>query len=273
MNFEFSVEQRGRSAGWPVVFLHGFMGSASDWGSVIARLEDEFCCYAVDLPGHGGATPAGSEVPLEFTALARRLMETIHRLDDRPVHIVGYSLGGRLALAAACSNAARVRSLVLESASPGIADATERRERERSDDAWAEKIERHGIEDFLQEWYAQPVFRSLAARPDLLESLLRERSTTDPVWAAKCLRELGVGRQPEVWSQLGGLAVPTLLVTGEEDTRFTALAGRMESLMPQAAVAVVPAAGHNVHLEQPDTFAGLIRDFFDRGESQLRSAP
>lgn len=243
-----------------VLFLHGFMGSAADWNGVITALKPDFDGFAVDLPGHGDSTGC-PEAAYTMEGATRMLVD---RLDARGIAqcaVVGYSMGGRLALYFALHHPERCHSLVLESASPGLATAKERRERRVVDEARAVQLETGSLEMFLQAWYRQPLFASLARHEGLVGQMVASRRANDPVELARSLRGMGTGSQPSLWERLAALRVSTCAVAGALDARYVALAGDMAARCPCMRVVVVPEAGHNVHAEQPRRFVTLLRTF------------
>lgn len=248
--------------GPPVVLLHGFTGSAAAWGEAIpgglARP-----VLLVDLPGHGPGARPDHLAGLGFLAALDLLLESVApHLDGGPADWVGYSMGGRIALALALRHPGRVRRLVLESASPGLATARERAARKRRDEALARRIESGGLAAFVDEWMAQPLFRSQAALPaEVRDEARRIRLGHDPEALAEALRVLGTGVQPSFWDELGRLAVPTLLLTGSGDPKFRALARQMHEALPRAEHEEVAGAGHAVHLEAPGAWLRVVRSF------------
>jgi 2-succinyl-6-hydroxy-2,4-cyclohexadiene-1-carboxylate synthase len=154
----------------------------------------------------------------------------------------------------------RVSTLVLESASPGIDDADERQRRVGSDAALAQRILRHGIEAFVAEWESVPL---LAAAPHVSADRLAHqhalRLQNRPLGLANSLRGMGAGQQLPLWSRLHELTQPVLLIVGGLDSRYRQIAERMQPLLPACEVAVVPDAGHTVHVDQPPAFANLLR--------------
>jgi 2-succinyl-6-hydroxy-2,4-cyclohexadiene-1-carboxylate synthase len=170
-------------------------------------------------------------------------------------------MGGRLALYYALRFPQAVAALALEGASPGLADAPARQARAALDDDRANRLLADGLDAFLGEWYQLPLFASLRQRPDLLARTIERRRANNPRWLAKVISELSPGRQPSLWGELGQLSLPVLLVAGALDENYSALVGQMAQKIPQATVKIAPSAGHNVHLEQPEFFAGLLADF------------
>jgi 2-succinyl-6-hydroxy-2,4-cyclohexadiene-1-carboxylate synthase len=236
-------------AGRRVVLVHGFTQTLAAWGAVGERLAGGFQVVRVDLPGHGGS----GGVRAGFAAAAG-LVGAAGGVGG----YVGYSLGGRLCLRLALDRPDLVRALVLVGASPGIADPAGRAERRAADEALAERVERDGVASFLDTWLAGPLFATLpeaaAGRSDRLAN-----TSEGLAWA---LRRLGAGAQEPLWGRLAGLRPPTLLVAGERDAKFAALARRMAAAIgPAARVALVGEAGHAVHLERPAELAALVEEF------------
>ena len=75
---------------------------------------------------------------------------------------------------------------------------------------------------------------------------------------------MGAGQQESLWDRLAGLDVPTLLIAGDLDAKYRALASEMACALPNARAVIVPGAGHAVHLEQPQSFAKNVLEFLQR---------
>ena len=184
-----------------------------------------------------------------------------------PWAVLGYSMGGRLAMHLALAAPDRVAALVLEGASPGIADQDERRQRREADDALAARIERDGIAAFVDYWGTLPLFASQQRLPDSVRAALRAaRLANDPHGLASSLRSVGTGTQEALHDRLATLPMPVLLIAGEWDEKYRTLAGEMAGRIPYAQVAIIAEAGHAAHLEQPERFAATVRGFLERGE-------
>jgi 2-succinyl-6-hydroxy-2,4-cyclohexadiene-1-carboxylate synthase len=238
-------------AGGRVVLVHGFTQTLAAWGPVGERLARRREVVRVDLPGHGGS----DTVRVGFAEAAGFLGAC-----GRVGAYAGYSLGGRLCLRLALDRPELVRALVLVGASPGIADPAARDERRAADEAMAGRIEREGVAAFLDRWLAGPLFATLPA-----EAAGRaDRLANTAEGLAYALRRLGTGAQEPLWERLATLRPPTLLVAGALDGKFAAIAGQMAAAIgPHARVALVPGAGHAVHLERPAELAALVQEFLD----------
>ena len=232
-----------------VVLVHGFTQTLAAWGVVGERLARRGEVVRVDLPGHGGS----GGVRVGFGEAAGLVGEA-----GGAGTYVGYSLGGRLCLRLALDRPDLVEGLVLVGASPGIADPVARAERWAADEVLAGQVEREGVAVFLDRWLAGPLFAGL---PEAAAGRA-ERLANSPEGLAYALRRLGTGVQEPLWDRLAGLRPPALLVAGEQDAKFCAIAGQMAAAIgPSARVAIVPGAGHAVQLERPAELAALIEAF------------
>lgn len=230
-----------------VVLLHGFTQTARCWGPFAdAIVGAGYQVVSVDAPGHGGSAHLEANLP----EAARLLGAT----GGRALY-VGYSMGGRVALQLALDRPELVRGLVLLGASPGIEDRAERATRRAADDVLADRIEAIGVAAFIDEWLAQPLFAGLDNQAAAREERLRNTASG----LASSLRLAGTGAMEPLWSRLSSVRSPVLLVTGERDTKFTAIASKMVAEMePYAWAVTVPDAGHSVHLELPGLTADVV---------------
>lgn len=253
-----------RGQGPHLVLLHGFTGSAESWDPVRPALERRRTVTAVDLPGHGRSSAPAHASRYRLTRFADDLARLLDALDIDRAAVVGYSFGGRAALRFVLRHPQRVSALVLESTSPGIDDPAERAARARSDAELADAIERGGVTAFVDRWEQLPLWESQKFLAGATRARLRaQRLDNDWVGLAHSLLGAGAAAEPAVTPQLPSVAVPALLVAGALDRKYGALAGAMAAAMPNARAALVPDAGHAVHLEQPDAFTSLVTGFLD----------
>lgn len=260
-NLGYHVEERG--TGNPVVLLHGFTGSTETWRPLMSELEKGFRVIAIDLPGHGQTEAPLNVDRYRMEAVADGIAGLLEQLDAVPAHWLGYSMGGRIALYFACRFPLFVRSLLLESASPGILDTNDRVARAEQDFELAQRIKREGIPHFVDYWQSLPLFDTQQRLSEETRTALRtQRLRNSATGLANSLRGMSTGVQPELWSELSSLRMPILLITGEDDSKFVDINRRMTAKIPNSRLMVVPQAGHAVHLEAVDLYNDLVLDFF-----------
>lgn len=274
----------------PLVLAHGFTQSAASWAPFAAVLEAALseaagpgsACpqrpiVAVDLAGHGVRTDTRADLPqaaallLRDAAAAAAAPAPAAATDADadaasrcgPVDLLGYSMGARIALRAALDHPRAVRTLVLLSGTAGMQDPVARARRRRSDQARADALEESGdLGRFLAQWLAQPMFARLRPGTDQLAA----RLVNSPVGLASSLRLAGTGAQDPLWDRLGELRCPLLAMAGATDMRFARHARRLASGVPHGCWALVPGAGHALHLEQPALTARIVAHWLDTVE-------
>lgn len=242
-----------------LLLVHGFTGNSASWAPVVDALAERFRVIAPDLIGHGETEAPEDVARYEIDRAADDLIALLDEVGLTAVHCVGYSMGARLALHAALRHSSRVRTLTLESGSPGLATQAEREARVAADTALADRIEREGIEAFVAHWEALPLFASQAQLPgDVRARLHAARLRNNPRGLANSLRGMGTGAQPSNWQALSTFERPTHLIVGALDAKFVAIADQMRAHQPNARRTIVPAAGHTVHLEQPSAWCEAV---------------
>jgi 2-succinyl-6-hydroxy-2,4-cyclohexadiene-1-carboxylate synthase len=263
-----NVEDSGE--GPPLLLLHGFTGSAATWRP-FAEAFAGFRRIAVDLIGHGGSDAPADERRYAMERCIDDLTAVLDALGIERAHVVGYSMGGRVALHLAAAHPERMALLTLESTSPGIADPEERRLRAAQDRALADDIEREGVAAFVERWEALPMWASLSRLPPDVRSRQREQRLRNSARGlANSLRGMGAGAQTPLHERLGEIARPALLLAGRLDAKYAAMAREMAARLPDARVTIVPDAGHAVHLERPHEFARAARDFLTARTEERR---
>jgi len=256
-------ERHGR--GPALVLLHGFTGSGQSMADLAQSLGSEYETLAPDLPGHGRSVDVARAGAHGFDDCVDDLAATLAAAGHRSAHWLGYSMGARLALGCAVRHPGRVASLVLVGGRAGIADPAERAARRSEDEALAARIEAVGVEAFVDDWLAQPMFATLRRRgAAFLAEQRRQRLTNSARGLADSLRGLGPGAQPPLFDALSSVDAPVLLVAGALDRKFVALAHDLAGRLPHAEICVISDAGHAAHLEQPEAFVRAVRDFLRR---------
>ena len=256
----YNIEISG--VGDPLVLLHGFSGDVSTWRAVIEQFSADFLCIAFDLLGHGASDSPADVARYHMESVAADLIDLLDQLALINPHLLGYSMGGRLALFLAHQYPERLNALILESASPGVADEPARVERLRSDSRLADEIEANGIAWFVKRWESLPLWATQTDR--LIRAQRAQRMSNSAEGLANSLRGMGTGAQPNLWGQLPNLSLPTCLIVGERDDKFRRTNQAMDEAMPRSSLSIISSAGHNTHLENPTAFCQRLRSYLQR---------
>lgn len=256
---------RSRKAA-PILALHGFTGSGLDFQCIAESTSDFYSWWAPDLMGHGGS-PAPEDASAYTVSSHINYLDKIVKNIDGPFILLGYSMGGRLALRYALDRPELVNKLILVGATPGIIDFEERRLRRENDEKLAERIITVGVEQFLNEWQSQPLIRTQSNIPDLLhKAMLERRRRNVPLGLANSLQSMGTGEMENLWNNLENIKCPVTLITGETDRKFFDIAVQMKNKVPSFIHEIIPRAGHAAIWENLDYFIALLisgaRDHF-----------
>ena len=237
-----------------LVLLHGFLGLPSAWDGLRARLPSDVAVLAPALAGHAGAPPAGS-----YEEEVERLGDLVLKSGLEAPHLVGYSLGGRLALGLLARWPGHFSGATLLSARLALRSQAEREARVQADEALAERLLTGGLGAFLSAWDAQPLFASQAALPEAQLRAWREARGIHAPEAVVCgLRALSLGRMPDESAALSRFEGPVAVLAGALDPKFVALAPELAAALPRSTWSIVPGAGHNLPLEAPASVASAL---------------
>ena len=247
-----------------ILFLHGFMGNIHEFEEVISLLSNDFYCLTIDLPGHGKTQVIGGDDCYTMANTADALIKLLDELKISKSFLIGYSMGGRLALYLTLHFPQRFFKITLESASPGLAEETERLQRIKRDEQIARKLLISTMAEFtifLSNWYNQPIFGDIKNHQKF-QQLIEIRSQNNPIELAKSLRLMGTGCQPSLWEQLKYNTNSLLLIVGESDEKFVAINQKMANMCQYTQLKIIANSGHNIHFENPSIFVENIRVFF-----------
>lgn len=248
--------------GPPIVLLHGFTGDTTTLLDLSDRLDGSGRRILIDLLGHG-RTDAPDRHAYTLDDYVAQVRGVVDRLDVPPV-LLGYSMGARIALAC-CLAGVPCRGLILIGGRAGIADTEQRTLRRYSDDALADDLEQRGVEWFVDFWASRPFYASqFALGEEHIETARRQRLRNAPRGLAAALRGAGAGAQDAFHDRLREVTVPVLVMIGELDVSFRLHADELMAGLPDAELAMIPAAGHATHLEAPRETARRIRAFLTR---------
>jgi 2-succinyl-6-hydroxy-2,4-cyclohexadiene-1-carboxylate synthase len=228
-----------------VLFIPGFMQRGDAWRPVAELLPERYPSTLLDHREH---------------TLEGRLAEIAAAAEDGAV-LVGYSLGGRLALRAVLREPGRYAGLVTVGATAGIDDPPMRSARAEADERLASWLEAAPIEDVVAIWERQPLFADQSEA--LIEAQRPGRLSQDPAGLAMLVRTAGQGVLEPVWHELLMLDLPVLAIAGARDEGYVAAAQRMADVAPRGRAAIVEDAGHAPQLQRPERVAELIAAFLN----------
>lgn len=228
-----------------IVFIHGFLGSSLDFIPLIKKLQEDYFCLAIDLPAHG-------QSPYLANTLSA-VQKTIESFQTTPF-LVGYSLGGRIALHLDQKTNLPIRGTFILSSHIGLECPMQKKTRLARDLLWIEKLKTLPSKEFLQAWYEQSTFSSLQKKPNLLKKIIENRLFNNPLELALILEELSLAKQP----LLNTFSSPTYFLYGNEDLKIKDL---YSNFPPHILRKEIEQAGHTVHLENPIACIEAIQDW------------
>ncbi len=249
------IFNQDKAAPW-IVWLHGLLGSADEWLPII-ELCDDHPSLVIDLPGHGDSVDVACD---GFAHADQLIRDTIARHQISDYWLVGYSLGGRLAMYHACHDqpsdlsAAKLKGLIIEGGHVGLSDPDEKIARQQHDHRWAEAFRHQAITNVLADWYQQPVFAQLTEQQR--QHLIEKRSNNQGAAIADMLESTSLSQQPFLADKLRHQQRPFIYLCGEQDLKF-----RQMSQQFALPLQLIPATGHNVHQADPIAFADAINQF------------
>ncbi|PKA52996.1 Protein PHYLLO, chloroplastic [Apostasia shenzhenica] len=276
------LEAGGDKESKAVIFLHGFLGSSQDWIPLMKAMSSTTRCISIDLPGHGescdlGHTPRSQqECYQSIESVAEMLLKLICDITTGGVILVGYSMGGRIALHMSLKYSEKVDGAVIISGSPGVRDEISRRVRTSQDNARASYLLSHGLNRFLEIFYEGALWKSLRDHPHFKKIVSHREKHQDIKALAQALIDFSTGRQRPLWEELKHCKKPLLLIVGEKDEKFRGIAEEMcreirSSFSGEATndeelceMVIVPECGHAVHLENPLPVINAVRKFLTR---------
>lgn len=239
-------------SGPPLLLLHGFTGSLSTWDMLSEHLSTHFTVYRLDLMGHGKTAPTPNQ-RMRLTQQVKDIEALLATRSEQWV-VLGYSMGGRIALMLSVVSD-RVARTIAVSTTPGIKTAPERKARRASDRVLAERLEKDGLEAFIDYWETLGLFKPQALLPEPQRQLLRQERLSQTVEGLSAsLRSQGTGSMPSLWSYL-----PQEIdwIVGEEDEKFRTIASHVTSF---EKIHLISHASHAPHIDQPQKFVTMVKN-------------
>ena len=255
------VSSAGTNAETLLIGLHGFTGSGADFAPLLGQLPVGTRFEAPDLPGHGLSATWESAECVSMEACDAMLLERIQRADNRRVILMGYSMGGRVALHFASRFSHLLDSIVVIGASPGIVNETDREQRLSWEQELCERLLDGGVPGFMDYWQKLDIIRSqYSLPPALLEPMQERRAKASVDGLIESIRGMGTGRMQSLWSVLPKIHCPLLYCAGEDDRKYCELGKEVVELIPEAQLSIIPGkVGHAAHLEGLELFGEIFR--------------
>lgn len=234
-----------------LLLLHGFLGSSADWQPFFPQLGKNFYCIALDLPGHGKSV--GIQCNMQFLDVADTI---IGQISD-PFYLIGYSMGGRIALDIFQRYSSQVIDFICISASPGIEDTQQREQRFHKDQKLLPQTDK---EAFLHKWYRQKLFTGIPDHPNY-KQLIASRLQGNFHDMQRGLNIMSVGQQPNIWPSLQTIPRSFAYLCGELDEKYTNIGKRLQQ-QTLAEVVIMKSCSHMPHFQQPQFFTHFVDNYF-----------
>ncbi len=259
-NVSYFVDIQGE--GFPLILLHGFTGDASTWTTLVQQWRGKRKLVCIEIIGHGRTDSPDHMERYDILSVASDIKQIIDSFKWDKVDVLGYSMGGRLALSFAMEYPHKVRKLILESSSPGLKTEAERKKRQIQDEKLAQMILEQGVERFVEYWEDVPLFSSQKNLSiEKQQEIRKQRLQNSTVGLVNSLKGMGTGVQPSWWEKLCEFEVDSLLLTGSLDEKFCSIAEEMVSLMIKAEWIKVNESGHAIHVENSEKFGTIVDGF------------
>ena len=259
-NFSLSTKLIGDPSRPLLVFLHGFMGSHQDWEELATYASKDYYCLLIDLPGHGQTSPQS------FQETSSSLLTYIKTISNKPCDLLGYSLGGRLALNLLSSDPDQFRKVIVESCHPGLESESLKKERKKQDEQLLQDVHTEGeFESFLHKWYHLPLFGKISQKKRFPELLLKRKRNSLP-HLKRAITLFSLGNQNNLLLSLKINKTPLLYISGEDDHKYTGIGKHFTNMIPQSVHKIIPHVAHNTHFEDPQTFREVVLSFLKNGD-------
>jgi 2-succinyl-6-hydroxy-2,4-cyclohexadiene-1-carboxylate synthase len=245
-----------------ILFLHGFTGSSEDWLPIFDQFPDKYNLFALDIVGHGKSDSPADPNYYNIESMVNQIKYVKDHLTKNKIFLVGYSMGGRVALSYAVAHPDDIKGLVLESATAGFKNDQEREKRYQNDLKLVEFIQTHSLDEFIELWTDQELFNTQRRfSNDKLKTLRRKRAAGSKIGYANSLKGFSTGIMPPLHDKLKKFPVKVLLISGDLDTKFTGLNARMAKKFFKAKHKIVKNSGHNTHLEEPKRYIEIVTNY------------
>lgn len=243
-----------------LLLLHGFLGSTDDYTEMAEYLSIDNFVVLLDLPGHG-KTKCTDESDYKAENCSKQIISLLEEMNIEKTDLLGYSMGGRLALYLTVHHPNNFEKIIIESSSPGLKTEAEREERIKADRKLAERIEEKELSEFIDLWYSLPLFKTLDKKSERYKQMVQNRIKSSKDGLILSLKHFGTGAQPSLGENLSEIKQKLLLIVGEDDDKFKNIALEMQNQLADSELRIVKNAGHNVHFEKPDEYIKIVKEY------------
>lgn len=237
----------------PLICIHGFGGSGLDFEALSRQMNPGFNTIGVNVPGHGGLDVSSD--PLN------KILNTAQRFNQAPIVVLGYSMGGRIALRLALTGKLNIAHLILIGTTPGISNPELRLARIHFEREISKRLKGDSPRDFESWWRSLAPIKTQSSMPEPYQSQMRQRRALNHLGHLdEMLAVFGTSSMPSMWSDLEHITVATDLFVGGRDQKYLDIARKIKDIMPRANCTTIEGCGHAPHLEAPAATADCLND-------------
>jgi 2-succinyl-6-hydroxy-2,4-cyclohexadiene-1-carboxylate synthase len=245
-----------------IFMLHGFTGSLNDFRNISERINPEYTIAGIDILGHGKSDSPEDTSLYSASDTSAQLQRVINEFTSEKIILAGYSMGGRAAVSFAVNYPSLLNGLILESCNPGIEDAHERELRVMQDSKIISILESSSMEEFTGFWMNLDIFSSQKKLPvEIQEAIKNAKLKNNKTGLINSLKGFGTGIMPSYLKELRNINIPTLIISGDLDKKYSSICAKMAGRIPVCKHINIPGAGHNTHLEQPEQYITAVNEY------------
>lgn len=257
----FFIKKNCKEGDIPLVFLHGFLGSHADFEAIVDILN--LPSILIDLFGHGSSP--SPPTPFSFSHMADAIALTLAKTGYSKFYLIGYSMGGRIALHLGLRHEKLFEKVILLSSHLGLTSLNAKKKHKKWHKEWMGYFNTLSEKDFLDKWYEQPLFAPLKEKP-FFPALLKTREKQNFSDLKMLFDELSLLKQPSYAFIFPKGREKFKLICGDLDLKYKTLYHYLKR-SHKASVTVIKEAGHALHLESPEATAKAILELIDIGST------
>ena len=257
------IHYRERGEGFPVVLVHGFTGNSRNWALTVPVLTRTFRTISVDLRGHGHSAKPLRQEDYTLAAMSDDVYALLQHLGVRECYLAGHSMGGMVAQHLTLDHPELVRALVLVDTAAEIPQGMLQKERRAERERLVEIAREQGMEAVFEEQLrVNPLRERIETNPEFLRTWREQFLMTSREAYMYCAH--GMASRKPLIGELPRIAVPTLVVCGENDEPFLGASHNMHEAIPGSRLEIIAGAGHSPQIETPAACNTVITEFLSK---------